>query len=83
MSTPPAAESGQATMAWVAAPGQLAAAWADVLASDLDDGVLDTGVSRFREYAEENLAQIAADLRAGGYEPGPLTRWAFPARTGG
>lgn len=82
MSTPPAAESGQATLAWVAAPGRLAAAWADVLASDLDDGVLGAGVSRFREDAEENLAQIAADLRAGGYEPGPLTPAGIPRPDG-
>lgn len=40
MSTLPTLRNGTAALAWVASPAQLAAAWADVLASDMDDGVL-------------------------------------------
>jgi CRISPR-associated protein Cas1 len=58
-------ENGQACLAWVADAAQLAAAWADVLASDLDDGALGAGVSRFAGDAEENLAELAASLEAG------------------
>jgi CRISPR-associated protein Cas1 len=82
VNAPQTARGGQPSLAWAASPDQLIAAWADVLASDQDDGVLGTGVSRFLEDADENLAKIAADLRAGTYEPGPLTPVGIPRPDG-
>ncbi len=72
----------RATLADVAQPGMLAAAWADVLAGDLDDGMLGTGVARFAEDAEQNHADIARQLSQGGYEPTRLTAVGLP-RPGG
>jgi len=71
-----------ATLANVAGPEQLAAAWADVLAGDRDDGVLGPGVARFARDAEQFLAEIAAQLTAGTYQPGPLTPVALPRPDG-
>lgn len=82
MNTTPASVETQASLHQVANPGQLAAAWADVLASDLDDGVLGAGVSRFSEDAEENLAKLAADLATGSYEPGLLVPVGIPRPDG-
>jgi len=82
MSANPGPGAVAPTLHYVADPGRLAAAWADVLASDLDDGALGTGVSRFNEDAEENLARLAADLAAGAYEPGLLTPVGIPRPDG-
>jgi hypothetical protein len=61
------------TLAAVADRGRLAAAWADVLASDLDDGALSTGVAHFAQEAEGNLAEIAAQLQCGTYKHAPTS----------
>lgn len=71
-----------AALARVADPAQLAAAWADVLAGDREDGVLGRGVARFAEDADEHLARIAAELRSGTYEPGQLTPMELPRPAG-
>jgi CRISPR-associated protein Cas1 len=71
-----------ATLARVAYPAQLAAAWADLLASDREDGVLGPGVARFAEDADENLARIAAELGSATYEPGRLTPVELPRPDG-
>jgi len=63
----------RATMAQVADPDQLAAAWDEVLANDRDDGVQAPGVMRFADEAEQHLAEIAAQLGSGTYRPGTLT----------
>jgi hypothetical protein len=70
-------------LAQVADPARLATAWADVLASDEEDGVLGQGVTRFAEDADEYLGRMAADLRSGTYEPGQLIPVNCPARTAG
>ena len=70
-----------ALLSQVADPGRLAA-WADLLASDRDDGVLGAGVTRFAEDAEEYLARIAAELLSGSYEPGRLTPVTIPRPDG-
>ena len=81
--TAPAPASGlRATLAEVAEPGRLAASWAAILASDLEDGVLGSGVSHFAENADQNLAEIAAQLVAGRYQPGRLTPVALPRPDG-
>lgn len=72
----------RSTLAQVAAPEQLASAWADVLASDRDDGVLSAGVSRFAEAEEEHLTEISAQLTAGQYKPGRLTPVSLPRPDG-
>jgi CRISP-associated protein Cas1 len=82
VSTPAAPVRPAALLSQVADPGRLAAAWADVLASDREDGVLGAGVARFAEDADEHLACIVADLESGGYEPGPLTPVAIPRPDG-
>jgi CRISP-associated protein Cas1 len=79
---PPGPASLHATLAQVADPAQLAAAWAGVLASDREDGVLGQGVARFAEDADEHLARIAADLCAGTYKPGQLTPVGLPRPDG-
>lgn len=79
MGAPPAPRT---LLARVANPPQLAAAWSDVLASDLDDGVLGQGVARFAEDAELHLADIAAGLESGSYEPGRLTPVDLPRADG-
>ncbi len=71
-----------ATLAQVADPVQLAAAWADVLASDRDDGALGPGVARFAEDADEHLACIADELRSGKYQPGQLMPVELPRPDG-
>jgi CRISP-associated protein Cas1 len=71
-----------ATLAQVADPAQLAVAWADVLASDQEDGVLGHGVARFAEDADESLARIADELRSGTYEPGQLAPVRLPRPDG-
>jgi CRISP-associated protein Cas1 len=72
----------RATLAQVTDPGQLAAAWEDVLASDRDDGVLGPGVTRFAQDADQHLAEIAAQLQAGSYQPGRLAPVALPRPDG-
>lgn len=53
MTAPPApAYHLHATLARVASPDQLAAAWADVLASDHDDGIPAPGVARVMSFDE-------------------------------
>ena len=68
----PAGLALRATLAQVADPAQLAAAWADVLSSDREDGALGHGVARFAEDADEHLACLADELRSGKYQPGRL-----------
>lgn len=75
------ADAGGALTA-VADPDRLAAVWADVLASDLDDGALGTGVAHFAQDTERNLAEIAAQLQSGTYKPGWLTPVALPRPDG-
>jgi len=72
----------RATLAQVADPVQLAAAWADVLASDQEDGVLGQGVAQFAEDADEHLARIAGELRSGTYKPGQLMPVKLPRPDG-
>jgi CRISP-associated protein Cas1 len=72
----------RATMAQVASPDLLASAWADVLASDRDDGVIGPGVVRFARDAAQHLADIGAQLESGEYEPGRLARVALPRPDG-
>lgn len=69
-------------LAQVADPRQLAAAWDEVLAADRDDGMLGPGVTRFAEAADEHLAEIAAWLRSGRYQPGRLTPVRLPRPDG-
>jgi retron-type reverse transcriptase len=82
VSTPTIPARSASLLGRVADPGRLAAAWADVLASDRDDGVLGAGVARFAQDADEYLARIAADLESGSYEPGQLTPVAIPRPDG-
>ena len=83
MTAPPAsAYHLHSTLARVASPDQLAAAWADVLAADRDDGVLAPGVARFAPDAGEHLAELAAQLATGSYQPGRLTPVALPRPDG-
>jgi CRISPR-associated protein Cas1 len=70
--------SWHATLAQVADPDQLAAAWEDVLANDRDDGVLAPGVMRFATDAQQHLEEIAAQLGSGSYQPGKLAPVALP-----
>jgi hypothetical protein len=72
----------QASLAQVAKLGQLTAAWEDVLASDDDDGILGPGVARFARDAQENLAEMAAQLPAGAYRPGRLAPVSLPRGDG-
>ncbi len=72
----------RATLVEVAEPVRLAAAWADVLASDLEDGTLGAGVSRFAENADQALIEIAGQLLGGGYKPGWLTPVGVPRPDG-
>jgi CRISP-associated protein Cas1 len=71
-----------AGLAQVANLGQLTTAWNDVLAGDRDDGVLGPGVARFAQAAEQNLAEIAAQLSAGAYRPGHLAPVSLPRADG-
>lgn len=72
----------RATLAEAADPGRLAASWAEVLAGDLEDGVMGAGVARFAQDAEANLAEMAAQLTSGSYRPGWLTPVALPRPDG-
>lgn len=72
----------RATLAEAADSSRLAAAWDEVLASDLHDGILGAGVARFAQDTEQNLAGIAAELTAGDYHPGRLTPVSLPTPDG-
>ena len=72
----------RATLARAAAPDLLAAAWADVLAGDSEDGVLGAGVTSFAQAAGDHLAEISAQLISGSYVPGRLTPVALPRSDG-
>jgi CRISPR-associated protein Cas1 len=72
----------RAGLGQVADAGQLRDAWTDVLASDSDDGVLSAGVARFARDADRYLAEIAAQLESGNYEPGRLTPVRLPRPDG-
>ena len=72
----------RATLAEVTDSSRLAAAWADVLASDMHDGILGAGVARFSQDAEQNLARTAAELTVGDYHPGRLTPVSLPRPDG-
>lgn len=52
---------------------RLQAAWKEVLANDLDDGVLSAGVARFGQDADERIEELADELAAGSYEPRDVT----------
>ena len=78
----PAAHHLHATLAEVASPDLLADAWADVLASDREDGVLGAGVARFERDADQHLAEIAEQLGTGTYQPGLLTPVTLPRPDG-
>lgn len=56
----------------------LAAAWSDVLANDLDDGDPAPGVTRFAEHLHANLDALHATLRDGSYRPHDLTEVLIP-----
>ena len=71
-----------ASLARVASPDQLAAAWEDVLAADRADGVLGPGVARFAPDAGQHLAEVAIQLAADIYQPGQLTPVALPRPDG-
>lgn len=79
---PPNGRVLRATLAQVSDPAQLAAAWADVLASDKEDGTLGAGVARFAEDADEHLARICEEIRSGTYQPGQLTPVGLPRPDG-
>ncbi len=53
-----------------------------MLAPDLDDGVLGAIVSHFAENADQNLADISAQLISGEFEPGRLTPIVLPRPDG-
>lgn len=72
----------RATLAEVGDTDRLAAAWDEVLASDLHDGILGAGVARFAQDADQNLASITAELIAGDYHPGWLTPVSLPRPDG-
>jgi CRISP-associated protein Cas1 len=80
--SPPFGPALRATLDQVADPAQLAAAWADVLATDREDGTLGRGVARFAEDTDEQLARIAGEIRAGTYEPGQLVPVELPRPDG-
>ena len=83
MTAPPApAQPLHATLADAASPDRLAAAWADVLAGDREDGILGPGVARFADDADQHLAEIAGQLGSGTYQPGLLTPVALPRPDG-
>lgn len=82
MSIPAAPAHLRATLAEVADPDRLASAWAEVLANDLDDGVLSTGVAHFAKNPDQNLAEIAAQLTSGEFEPGRLAPVGLPRPDG-
>ena len=72
-----------ATLARVASPDQLAAAWADVLASDRDDGVLGAGRLPLRARTPTSISPNSPpSLPAGSYRPGWLTPVALPRPDG-
>ena len=52
---------------------RLTAAWKEVLANDLDDGVLSGGVARFGQDAEERIEELADELTTGVYQPRDVT----------
>lgn len=66
----------------VAEIGLLRSSWGDVLANDREDGGLGAGVARFAEDAEARLQGIAAELAAGTFAPGLLTRVDLPREDG-
>jgi hypothetical protein len=68
--------------AQVADPDQLTAAWEDVLAGDRNDGMLGSEVAWFARDAEQNLAEMAAQLSAGSYRPGRLAPVSLPRADG-
>ncbi len=82
MSTPIAPDHLHAGLAQVAGLGQLTAAWNDVLDGDRDDGILGPGVTRFAQDADQNLAEMAAQLSAGLYRPGRLAPVRLPRADG-
>jgi CRISP-associated protein Cas1 len=82
VTAPPGPAHLRTTLAQVADPGQLAAAWDDVLASDRDDGMLAPGVTRFAADAQQHLAELAAQLGSGTYQPGRVAPVALPRPDG-
>src|SRR5262249_15729973 len=58
------------------------AAWQDLLADDRADGVLSPASSRFAARAEDSIAELAEQLRAGTYRPSPLTEVVLPGEAG-
>lgn len=70
------------TLAAVADPGALAAAWRRTLDNDRSDDVLSSGVRRFELAADEHLAKLGEALRDGSYRPRPLTVVEIPKDDG-
>ena len=54
-------------------------AWADVLRSDGENGVLSPGVQRFEDVLEEGIGELVRDLAWGTYEPRGLTEVVIPS----
>lgn len=52
---------------------RLLAAWRQVRANDLEDGIPSSSVERFVENEDERLAELGVVLRSGAYEPDRLT----------
>lgn len=66
----------------VADSARLAAAWAHVYENDALDGELAPSVARVAADPQRALAEISAELRAGSYEPRPLTAVSIPKPNG-
>lgn len=66
----------------VYAPATLAAAWAKVRANGGAAGVDGQSIERFAARADEYLAELAADLRAGDYRPQAVRRVDIPKGDG-
>jgi RNA-directed DNA polymerase len=66
----------------VYAPATLAAAWAKVRVNGGAAGVDGQSIERFAARAEDYLAELALDLRAGAYRPQPVRRVDIPKGDG-
>ncbi|MFF4652617.1 CRISPR-associated endonuclease Cas1 [Streptomyces sp. NPDC001380] len=66
-----------------AAEDRLAAAWAEVRENDLADGEKSRQVAAFERGVLRRLAELGGQLRAGAYEPSPVTALEVPKPSGG
>lgn len=64
-------------------PSNLRAAWDEVLANDLADGIPAPGVTRFQEDLDAQLARLTGELADGSYRPAALTEVPIPKGDGG